>query len=150
VPPELIKIPSPKVYPTFKHKLKYFTPDETLSIALIEMKRNNYSQVIVEEDNKLKLLTTDGLATWLIKIMNSKNIDFNKVSIKDILAHERENNVSFFAKNQSIVEARKEFRDAIPKNRPKLYAIIITSTGKPTEEPLGIITPWDFLDPKYW
>ncbi len=150
VSPDKIKIPSPKVYPTFKNKVKYYKPDESLSKALAEMKRNNFSQVVLIVQNQLKLITTDGLATWLIKMMNSKSFALKKTIINDILEYERDDNVYFFGRNRPIVEARKEFSETLSKNRPKLYAIIITETGESTEEPLGIITPWDFLDPKYW
>lgn len=150
IPPENIQLPSPKVYPTFKRKLKCYESNESLSNALIEMKKNNYSQIVIRFQNKIKLITTDGLATWLIKMMNSKTFDLTKVLINDILEYERDDNISFFARNRTVIDARKEFSDTLSKNRPKLYAIIITDTGKADEEPLGIITPWDFLDPKYW
>lgn len=150
VPPENIQIPSPKVYPTFKRKVKCYSSDEPLSSALAEMKGNNFSQVVIKVQIKLRLITTDGLASWLIKMMSTENFNLNKASVNHILRYERDDNVSFFSRDRTVADARKEFVDTLSKNRPKLYAIIITETGKSNEEPLGIITPWDFLDPKYW
>jgi hypothetical protein len=48
--------------------------------------------------------------------------------------------------DQTIDEARAAFLDggAVPSTR--LYAILVTHAAKATEQPLGIVTPWDVFE----
>jgi hypothetical protein len=66
--------------------------------------------------------------------------------IGDVGAHEPPTSWGFMKPNQTIDEARTAFLDGSAAPSTRLYAILITHAGKPTEAPLGIVTPWDVFD----
>jgi non-specific serine/threonine protein kinase len=43
----------------------------------------------------------------------------------------------------SIYEAQQAFTKSIEKNRPRLFAVLVTDNGKSSGKPIGIVTPWD-------
>lgn len=48
-----------------------------------------------------------------------------------------------------ITDAHEAFASALERQQPRLFAVIITDSGRPTEPPIGIVTPWDLLgDPE--
>jgi len=49
------------------------------------------------------------------------------------------------SRSQTVYEAMDTFMLAIEQKRPRIYALLITEHGRPTESPLGIVTPWDLL-----
>ncbi len=48
--------------------------------------------------------------------------------------------------DQTVDEARTAFLDGSSSPSTRLYAILVTHNAKPTEVPLGIVTPWDVFD----
>ncbi len=45
-----------------------------------------------------------------------------------------------------VYDARHAFTHAIERKQPRIYAILVTQNGKPSERPLGIVIPWDLLE----
>ncbi|GEM_PF-2822723 len=142
---------TPAVYPMFKRNVICFAEKESLVEALKYMRNNKYSQVIVRDRNhRLRLLTNEGLAVWLAKNAQKGRLDLKDYDIGDVLESERSDAVAFCKPTYLLGDARNEFHLSLMKNCPLLFAIIITDTGLKSGKPLGIITPWDFLDQKYW
>jgi hypothetical protein len=52
----------------------------------------------------------------------------------------------FMKPDQTVDEARAAFLDGSSAPSTRLYAILVTHSAKATEEPLGIVTPWDVFD----
>jgi hypothetical protein len=67
------------------------------------------------------------------------------------LSAHRSESFAFISRNSSVSEVIVQFRDSL-RERKRLGAVFITSTGKPTGELLGLITPWDVAgaDPSNW
>jgi hypothetical protein len=97
------------------------------------------------QDGKLDLLTVEGVSRWLEEHVADGILDIESAAIKDALRHDLRDSSMIMARDQSVYEAAEVFAAAITQGRPRLYAIIITNTGKATEDALGIITPWDLL-----
>jgi hypothetical protein len=49
------------------------------------------------------------------------------------------------ARDETVDAAIFAFEHAIEEGIPRLQAILITNSGRPTETPIGIMTPWDLL-----
>ena len=140
------KVTSPtSVIPKFEREVRCFGPGDPLSEALACMRTADYSQVAVREDGRLRLLTTEGVAWWAAgKSLANKEQPRDAV-VGDALRFEFPGTHQLLARNQSLDDAREAFATQFERGRPRLYALIITATGADTEEPLGIVTPWDLL-----
>ncbi len=92
----------------------------------------------------LSLLSIEGIALWFAE---QQRVEMNvaKVTVGDALAHEHPDNALFMTQNAFVDDAREAFSNTLVRPHPRLLAIIVTPTGKRTEQPLGIITPWDLL-----
>jgi CBS domain-containing protein len=149
LPESRIKVLSLQVYPRFKRNLKTFCPDDTLVSVLKLMKEKDYSQVVVFVDRKPRLLTTDGIAQWMLHNVRPR-IDLRDVEIHDVLPFEREDSFVVFNKDQLVREARETLLNSLTRHSPRTFAILVVDKGVSPPKLLGIITPWDFLDQDYW
>ena len=138
-------ITAPKrVIPTFQRTVRVFSPEDSLLEALNYLKNNEFSQVIVQSRVGLSLLSIEGIALWLATVAQAE-MNVANVTVGDALAHEHPDNVLFMARNALVDDAREAFSTTLDRPHPRLLAIVITNTGKRTEQPLGVITPWDLL-----
>lgn len=138
---------SPKLLiPTFQRKIRQFAPNEPLVEALKHMKDNDYSQIILRTENGLSILSVEGIAQWLEQRANEDLVSLAEAKVGDAHPCEPSGSCRLMGRNLSIYDAREAFVRAVAKKQPRLFAVIITQTGKHTEEPLGVATPWDFLD----
>jgi hypothetical protein len=140
------KVLSPKgLVPTFQKTIRCFSPEDTLVSALQYMCDNDYSQVVLRKGNSLSLLTTEGVTSWLARRAQDGSIDIQVATIGDADACETCQNFMIIDQNKSIYDAHEAFASALERQQPRLFAIIITHNGRPTDTPIGIVTPWDLL-----
>ncbi len=138
-------ITAPKrVIPTFQRTVRVFSPEDSLLEALNYLKNNEFSQLLVQSRVGLSLLSIEGIALWLATVAQAE-MNVAKVTVGEALAHEHPDNVLFMAHNALVDDAREAFSTTLDRPHPRLLAIVITNTGKRTEPPLGVITPWDLL-----
>jgi hypothetical protein len=138
-------ITSPRrVIPTFQSNVHVFPAQGLLTEALDYMKNNEFSQVIVQTSNGLSLLSIEGVALWFAE-QQRPQMNVARVTVSDALVHEHPDNALFLAHNATVDDARAAFSETLERAHPRLMAILITQNGKRTEQPLGIITPWDLL-----
>jgi hypothetical protein len=150
--PKIIKISTTSVIPTFKRNIHVFTLEDTLEGILRFMKKNQYSQVVIRYNNRLHLITPESILEWLQgeAARKKKIINISDILLLNLKYDNDSTFVSFYDETRTVDEARSEFYERFNKDAPRLSAIIITSNGTSTGTPLGIITPWDFIDKKYW
>src|SRR6266571_1531455 len=135
-----------KLIPRFqKSNIRLFLPQDPLVAALQHMREHDYSQVVVQTEGKLSLLTVEGIARWLEEQAQDDIISVRDAHIVDAQKYEQVENVSIMNRNQTVYEAMDTFMLAIEQKRPRIYALLITEHGRLTESPLGIVTPWDLL-----
>jgi hypothetical protein len=121
-----------------------FSPQDELAGALAQMRDNDFSQVLVQAA-EVALLTTEGIARWLEHRVPEQIIELEGVRIREVLPHEPEGTFQVMKRGQSVFDARATFRKAA--TRPgRLFAILVTESGRATETPVRILTPWDLLE----
>jgi len=138
---------SPKrLIPTFQRPVRCFLLSDPLAEVLKYMGQHDYSQIVLRGREGLSILTTEGIARWLERQALNDIISITETSVANVHAHEEPEGFLVMGRECSTYDARQAFSDAIDQKRPRLFAVIITQTGKETEAPLGIVTPWDLLD----
>ncbi len=135
-----------KLIPRFqKSNIRLFLPQDPLVAALQHMREHDYSQVVVQTERKLSLLTVEGIARWLEEQAQEDIISVREATIAGASIYEEAENVVIMSRNQTIYDAMEIFILSIEQRKPRIYALLITGQGKATEGLLGIITPWDLL-----
>ncbi len=135
-----------RLIPTFQQTVRLFAPDDPLLDALGYMEKKDYSQVAVSRDHTLALLTVEGVTSWLRRQARDAGANLDGVSLRDVLAHDSPAHLVVMARGATVYDARHAFTHAIERKQPRIYAILVTQNGKPSEKPLGIVTPWDLLE----
>lgn len=135
----------PKLIPRFQSNIHLFGPSDPLVAALRHMRENDYSQVVVQGEGKLSLLTVEGIARWLEEQEKEEIIIVGDARIAEAQEYEQLGDIPIMRRDQTVYEAMEIFQRAIEQRKPRIYAVLITAHGKATERPLGIITPWDLL-----
>lgn len=140
------KVLSPKgLIPTFQKDIFCFSPDEPLLTALRYMRDHDFSQVVVRKNDHLSLLTAEGVTRWLAQQAEAEEISVSEAIIAEANACESCSGYTIMSGSQTIYDAHEAFASALERHQPRLFAIIITNSGKPAEQPIGIVTPWDLL-----
>jgi hypothetical protein len=128
--------------------VRVFEETETLLAALTDMKENDYSQIVIRRTGKLGLITPEGITQWILQESNSIGLlEPSTASIRDVGEHEPKASCRFMRPEQTVDEARAAFLNGSSAPSTRLYAILITHNARPTEVPLGIVTPWDVFNP---
>lgn len=135
----------PAVIPAFSREIHVFVPAEPLTGALAYMSKHDFRQIVVKSDGQLRLVTSLGVALWLIDNAKNEIVNLKQTSLGDVLEYEHDDSVAFLPQDASLDTARGIFEEASVKKPRRLYAILITGHGTPQEEPLGIITPRELL-----
>jgi len=139
-------ITAPKLLlPEFRKQVKCFSPDDRLLDVLAYMRDNDFAQVVVRDGGMVTLLTPRGLSRWLEKQVGGETVSIKDVKVREALAAEGQDSCILMAGNRTVDEAQQAFVDSLIRKKKRLYAIVITETGKVEEEPLGIVTPGDLL-----
>jgi CBS domain-containing protein len=136
------------VMPRFRAEVRCFKPHDWLDLALQHMREHAYSQVAVRDEGRLRLLTTEGVALWFAARPVWDPDSVQHATIRDALNHDLPDGFLILRANQSIDDARDAFATELGRGQVRLYALLITPSGDPTEEPIGIVTPWDLLAPQ--
>jgi CBS domain-containing protein len=124
-------------------KLATVTADDSLKDVLHLIREKKYSQFPVIEDGKIiGLLTENGIARWLsAEVAKESLIEFSDATVSKILKHEEERpNMALVGRYALIGQVRMQF-----SQNALLEAVIITQAGKADQQPLGILTRWDFI-----
>ena len=128
--------------------IKVFEETDVLLAALIDMKRNDYSQIVIRRSGKLGLVSPEGITQWILQESNSIGLlEPSTASIRDVGEHEPKASCRFMRPEQTVDEARAAFLNGSSAPSTRLYAILITHNARQTEVPLGIVTPWDVFNP---
>ena len=124
-------------------EVRLFEDSEPLIDALGLMKREDFSQVVVRMAGELRLLSVEGVAGWLEAHVPGRHVEIEGARIADALAHELPGTLLVLAEESPIWEVKEAFLDLT--RHPRLFAALVTKSGRLTEPPIGIITPWDLL-----
>ena len=137
--------PTPLI-PTFGGPVRCFSPNETLPGVLGFMRKNDFSQVVVKENNGvLQMLTVEGVAWWLADQLEDGQVSAGAVRLDSILGLEPQGCFGIMGPEKTIFDAADAFRNSIHRKATRLYAIVITENGGDHDNPIGFVTPWDLV-----
>jgi predicted transcriptional regulator len=143
----LKKLQNVKRLDAFKKNIRLFSETDKLSEALHYMHANDFSQIVIYQENtNLQLLTVEGITRWLGKQVEQDLISLKDATIGEALAEDLLHTFKIMRRDQLIDDAWSTFAEAIETGSHRIYAIIVTQNGLPTEKPLTIITPWDIIE----
>lgn len=127
--------------------IRVFRRDELLKDALIYMRDKDFSQVIVRIHNDLSLITAEEITRWLEDQINADGIlvDIAETNLGSLEPYEMPGSSRFMSEAESLFDAEDAFRQLPGPNESRLYAIVVTSNGRPTGELRGIVTASDIL-----
>lgn len=130
--------------PRFQRAITVHDTDYDIRDALKEMRKGDYSQVVVRVDGRLRLLTRDGLGRLMADAWNDDYVDLKHAGIGDALRYESPGTMVVMAGDRTVSEARETLTRL---NTVPVYAIVVTDSGDDQGLPLGIVTPWDLCGP---
>jgi hypothetical protein len=130
------------VIPRFARKVAIIQASTTLATAWDFIRQDGYTKYPVYDRGAfVGLLTPNGFTRWCAAHVNDGRleVDMKGVRVSDVLAADRRRDaVVFLAADAAVDDARLAFADD-----PRLEAVIITSHGKTSEAPLGLIVAGD-------
>nr|WP_319215110.1 CBS domain-containing protein [uncultured Trichococcus sp.] len=123
--------------------VKFFKETTPLSAVLETIRNTDLTQFPIK-DGKGKvrgLLTENGITHWLSQHAHEATVSIDGTLARDILVlDENKNNFAFIKKDATIYEAEAQF------DNQKIDALLVTHSGKNTENLLGIITRFDLVE----
>lgn len=141
------KIQHPKKVSKFKKTVHYCFTDDKLSKALKFMREFKISQIpILEKGVIVDVLSANHIADWLA---TKETVSSSESVIEDVLANaERNNNFEVIGDDMSVYDAAELFKSSYMKQPTNWYydALVITPTGKDTDQMTGIIVLKDIAE----
>ncbi len=127
--------------------VRVFKRQDSLKEALVYMRDNDFSQVLVRVQNELSLITAEEITRWLEHQINADGIvvDIAETSLESLEKYEMPGSSMFMSEAESLFDAEDAFQQPPAPNESRLYAIVVTSNGRPTGELRGLVTAWDIL-----
>jgi hypothetical protein len=129
----------------FAGQVACFAPGDPLTNVLRWLRDHDYSQAVIF-DGQLSILSAKGIARWLSAHTEEACLELAKITVADALPFEQPGNFLVMGRNSTVDEAREAFERELAKGQRRLFAILVTQTGKATQKPLGIVTPWDLIE----
>lgn len=130
----------------FARQVHTFQAEDTLTKVLNIVRAKVFMQwPIYDGDEFLGLITSGGIARWLIHTREEENISREITTMRDILQYEKDGkNHRFIASATSVYEAEEIFKESVMSGGG-LEALLITRNGSKKEQLTGIITPIDLI-----
>lgn len=131
---------------TFKRDVLTFQIGDSLSYALKIIRERKFNQFPVFLGSEFKgLVTPVGITAFLASNIHEDTISLRKTTLEDILIHETKRaNHRFISRETSAYVAEEMFKTELSRGH-RLEALLITEDGEPSNELVGIITPFDIL-----
>ena len=133
-----------RAVPTFLRTVETISAHDALSRVLKIINERDYSQFPVYDDKRFRgLLTENGVTRWLARHVSQSvsSVRLGDIFVSHVLQSEEvRKNHQFVPGDMPVDEVSALFaKHAI------LEAVLVTATGKQTEDLLGVATRWDIL-----
>ena len=135
-----------RLIPAHRKDVRVFRPDEPFVDVLTFMDEMDFSQVVALRDGEHVLLTAEGIAEWLRAQAGQERLDLREYTVGDVLESERGEKSAVLSRNHTVYDAIDLFSPERRNGHPRIYAVLITHSGKRHERPLGLVTVWDLLE----
>ncbi|WP_042470131.1 CBS domain-containing protein [Bacillus ndiopicus] len=129
----------------FRKRVMVFQTTDSLTYMLKIIRRHKYTQFPVYMGQQFQgLITTVGITNWLATSMGKGNWS-NRVTLQDILLHEKKSkNYKFISRSMTIYEAEEIFKQGVERGQ-RYEALLITEHGRPHHKLIGMVTPIDIM-----
>lgn len=128
-----------KVTPKFEGEVRTLSPDDSLAEVLALVRDDGYSRYpVYSKEGFVGLLTSNGITRWVAGHVKGSRleIDLSDVRIADVLeVDHRKEHVAFVSRDALVDEVDAMFTES----KTRLEAVIITPSGKPHEQPIGMV-----------
>jgi len=137
----------PLVGTEYRKDVETFSEAASLKDALICMRENDYSQIVViSESETISLLTGIGISRWLYHQIPDDVLIISETQLSEVVEYEPKGTFEIVHANMHVGQAEARFQQPLSADHPdRLQSLIITNDGKSNSPPVGIITPWDLL-----
>ena len=133
-----------RAVPTFQRAVERISIHDTLSSVLKIIEERDYSQFPVYEDERFRgVLTENGVTRWLARHVSQSvsSVRLGDIFVSHVLQSEEvRKNHQFVPGDMPVDEV-----SALFAKQAMLEAVLVTATGKQTEDLLGVATRWDIL-----
>lgn len=131
----------PQVIQHFRRDLREFSGDDLISEVLAYTSSHDFSQVVVREEGRLALLSSNTIHRWLADQASVGLVDLG-VPVREVLSHREADctEICFAPRQTTVSDALSQFQEGQSR---KIVALIITETGRAEEKPLAFLTVWD-------
>lgn len=131
-----------RVIPRFAREVLTLRSDQSLGEAWSLMRDDGYSRYPIYDNGSFAgLLTSNGFARWCAAHVNDGRLelDTTKVRVAEVVAMDHRRDAVAFVSSQALVDdVGRLFREKHP-----LEAVLITERGRPSEMPIGMVSPSD-------
>lgn len=110
---------------------------------LLRMLDQDFSQVVVENEDEYVLLSAAAITRWLSEGPNQARIA--EAAIADAFVLEDGSEFAYASTSDPVASLRVLFERT--DGRPRMQAVLVTGDGTPAGIPIGIVTAWDLLTP---
>ena len=130
----------------FARQVHTFQAADTLAKVLRIVRAKGFMQwPIYDGEEFAGLITSGGIARWLIQTREEETISREITTMDDILKYEKNGNTyRFISSNTPVYKAEEIFKNSVLSGH-MLEALLITRNGKRDETLTGIITPIDLI-----
>lgn len=122
-----------------------FEASQPLIEGLDHMQANDFSQIVVKDaTGEVSLLTATGVTRWVQSHVQDGIVLLDKtVTLKSALAYEQPGSFDIIARTENVFDVQQKYKSWPASHGSRLHALLITNSGRRSETPLGIVTPWD-------
>jgi hypothetical protein len=106
------------------------------------MRKNDYSQIITDYNERYVILSTEGISHWLEYKSSDDIISLRETKLQDVIRFEPKGTCVYMRGTDTVDEARERFTADIGK---RVASALVSEHGRSSEKPINIITPWDFV-----
>ncbi|AUT87053.1 CBS domain-containing protein [Vibrio parahaemolyticus] len=137
-------ISQPRLLKLCSVELLTFDKSDTIQKVLLEMRKNDFSQVpILSGGTLFGVLSSNTISRWLGSDAFEGLFCTSEATVEEVMAHQEfSDNYEILPQDQTYGKAVAKFEKATSKGKA-LDAILITHSGKPEQELLGIVTMAD-------
>lgn len=134
----------PMVLPKFSAPVVTRTHNDSVGVAVTDMRTGSFSQLpILSEGKIIALLTAETIVRWLATEVKNDIANPWETRISAVIGHaENVDHFCFLSRRSTLLDALSQFEDFSARGRT-LDAILISEGGKPEQKLLGILTIFD-------
>jgi predicted transcriptional regulator len=134
----------PSLYSVCTRPAATCDPSDPVGRAAMTMRDRSFSQLPVYDGSAfVGLLTAETVARWVASNLADGQELMEEERVADVLRHqEAGENHAFLGRLSTVLDGLAAF-DAFLHRGKRLEAVLLTDSGRPTEQPLGIVTVHD-------